>query len=537
MPPQIQAALGRLKAFVTGFTTAQKTIAILGVAGLVLGGVALASWLGKPTMTPLFSGLQAADASKVTDQLKADGVGYELTDGGATILVPDDKVYAERLKAAAAGLPSNKSTTGYSLLDSMGVTSSEFQQNVTYQRAMEGELANTIGAMNGVKLATVKLAIPKATVFSNAKQEPTASVFVETAPGATLSADQVQAIVHLTSASIDGLKPLNVAVIDSAGNTLSAVGTGATGSANKQSGDYEKQVTTNVQTILDRVLGAGNATVAVSADLDTQSGTKVDETFTQPEKTPALSESSDKQTYTGTGAGAGTAGVLGPDNIAVPGGTVPGAASTGGNGTYNSDKTTKNNAVNKTTQTTNIPAGVLKRQTVSVAVNSAVRNVDMARINNLVSSAAGIDAARGDVVTVESVAFDQSAATAAQDALAAAKADSDAKVAGELWKMILIAAVLVLAAVLALFLYARKNRHQKREIVDLGERIEPVIPIEPVPMTSAIAAPTPYAAIGALEEERTASKQRRAQIDALAIGDPDKVATFMRGMMDERQDA
>lgn len=537
MPPQIQAALGRLKAFATGFTTAQKTIAILGVAGLVLGGVALASWLGKPTMTPLFSGLQAADASKVTDQLKADGVGYELTDGGATILVPDDKVYAERLKAAAAGLPSNKGTTGYSLLDSMGVTSSEFQQNVTYQRAMEGELANTIGAMNGVKLATVKLAIPKATVFSNAKQEPTASVFVETAPGAALSADQVQAIVHLTSASVDGLKPLNVAVIDSAGTTLSAVGTGATGSANKQSGDYEKQVTTSVQTILDRVLGAGNATVAVSADLDAQSGTKIDETFTQPEKAPALSEASDKQTYTGTGAGAGTAGVLGPDNIAVPGGTVPGAANTGGNGTYNSDKTTKNNAVNKTTQTTNIPAGVLKRQTVAVAVNSAVGNVDMARINNLVSSAAGINAARGDTVTVESVAFDQSAAAAAQDALGTAKADSDAKAAGELWKMILIAAMLVLAALLALFLYASKNRRQKRELVDLGERFDPVIPIEPVPMTSAIAEQTPYAAIGALEEERTATKQRRAQIDALAIGDPDKVATFMRGMMVERQDA
>jgi flagellar M-ring protein FliF len=537
MPPRIQATLERLKAFVTGFTTAQKTIAILGVAGLVLGGVALASWLGKPTMTPLFSGLQAADAAKVTDQLKADGVGYELTDGGATILVPDDKVYAERLKAAAAGLPANKSTTGYSLLDNMGVTASEFQQNVTYQRAMEGELANTIGAMNGVRLATVKLAIPKATVFSNAKQDPTASVFVETAPGATLSADQVQAIVHLTSASVDGLKPVNVAVVDSAGNTLSAVGTGATGSASKQSGDYEKQVTANVQTILDRVLGAGNATVAVSADLATQSGTKVDETFSQPDKALALSESSDKQTYTGAGGGAGTAGVLGPDNIAVPGGTVPGAVSGGGNGTYNSDKNTKNNAINKTTQTTNIPAGVLKRQTVSVAVNSAVPNVDMARINNLVSSAAGIDATRGDVVTVESVAFDQSAAQAARDALAAAKAEADAKTAAALWTTILTAAVVLLAAVLALFLYARKNRRQKRELVDLGERFDPVVPIEPVPMTSAIAAPVQADDMGTLEEERTEARQRRAQIDAFAIGEPEKVAAFMRGMMGERQDA
>lgn len=533
MPPQLKAALARLKTFVTGFSPAQKTIAILAVAGLVLGGVALTSWLGKPTMSPLFSGLQAADASKVTDMLKADGVNYDLTDGGGTILVPDDKVYAERLKAAAAGLPSNKSTTGYSLLDNMGVTSSEFQQNITYQRAMEGELGNTIGAMNGVKVATVKLAIPKPTVFSSEKADPTASVFVETNPGVTLTPDQVQAIVHLTSASIDGLKPTNVAVIDANGNTLSAVGTGATGSASKQSSDYEKQVTTNVQTILDRIVGPGNATVAVKADMDTQSGTKVDESFTQPDKAPALSESSETQNYTGTGGS--SAGVLGPDNIAVPGGTVAGGNGAGGNGTYNSDKTTKNNAVNKTTQTTTIPAGVLKRQTVSVAVNSAVPNVDMARINSLVAAAAGINAPRGDVITVESVAFDQSAAQAAKDALAAAKADADAKNAAQMLTTCAIAAGVLVLLLLALFLYARRNRRQQRELMDLGERLEPVMELETDTAAAAIVAPAPVLAIPPLEEEHTDVKQKRAQIEQIASIDPDKVATFMRGMMDERQ--
>ena len=286
MPPQITALLTRLKTYAGGFSTAQKTIALLGVAGLVLGTVALSTWLGKPTMSPLFSGLQAADASKVTDQLKADGVTYEITDGGGTIMVPQDKVYAERIKAAAAGLPSDKTSTGYSLLDNMGVTSSEFQQNITYQRAMEGELANTVSAMNGVKLATVKLAIPKDSVFTATKADPTASVFIETKPGTTLSTDQVQAIVHLTSASVDGLKPANVAVIDSAGNTLSAVGTGLAGSSTKQANDYEKSLTGNVQAMLDRVLGPGNATVAIAADMDAQSGTKVDETFSTPDAAP-----------------------------------------------------------------------------------------------------------------------------------------------------------------------------------------------------------------------------------------------------------
>jgi flagellar M-ring protein FliF len=536
MPPQIRAALTRLKDFVTGFSAAQKTIALLAIAGLVLGGVALTSWLGKPTMTPLFSGLQAADASKVTDQLKASGVTYELTDGGGTVMVPEGQVYAERLKAAAAGLPSDKTTTGYSLLDNMGVTSSEFQQNATYKRAMEGELGSTISAMNGVKLASVKLAIPKATVFTDAKAEPTASVFIETSPGSTLSQDQVQAIVHLTSASVDGLKPVNVAVIDADGATLSAVGTGTTGSVNKQSSDYEKQVRTNVQSILDRVVGAGNATVAVSADMDTQSGTKVDETFTQPEKAPALSESTDKQDYTGTGGN--SAGVLGPDNIAVPGGTVAGGAGAGGNGTFSSEKATKNNAVNKTTQTTNIPSGVLKRQTVSVAVNSGVPNVDMARINALVAAAAGINAGRGDVVTVESVAFDQSAANAAKDALAAAEAEEAAKAAAGFWTNVILALSVLLLILIGLLMYARKNRKQKRELVDLGEQLDPVMPLDLAPEAPALTAvPVSVLEIPPLEEEVTDAKQKRAQIDQIANTDPDRIATFMRSMLDERQDA
>jgi flagellar M-ring protein FliF len=528
MPPQLTAVLTRAKTYVGGFTSAQKTIALLAVAGLVLGTVALSTWLGKPTMSPLFTGLQATDASKVTDQLKADGVTYEITDGGGTIMVPQDSVYAERLKAAAAGLPSDKSSTGYSLLDKMGVTSSEFQQNVTYQRAMEGELGNTIAAMNGVKLATVKLAIPKDSVFTSQKADPTASVFVETKPGQTLSADEVQAIVHLTSASIDGLKPANVAVIDASGQTLSAVGTGLAGSSSKQASDYEKNVTGNVQAMLDRVLGPGNATVSVAAEMDAQSGTKVDETFTRPDNAPALSESSDKQSYTGTGGGA--AGVLGPDNIAVPGGTS-------GNGTFTQDKATKNNAVNKSTQTTNIPAGLLKRQAVSVAINSTA-GADRTQMTSLVSAAAGINAARGDVVTVETVAFNTAGAQAARDALAAAKAEQDAKAAAELWKMILIAAVVLLVAVLALFLYARKNRRQRRELVDLGERTDPVLPLEFGPSTAAIAqvAAVPVKVeIPPLPEEHTDAAQKRAQIEAMMTTDPDKAVGYLRGLMDTRQ--
>src|SRR5699024_6050059 len=133
-------------------------------------------------LSPLFTGLSSTDAAAVVDQLKSAGVEYELQDGGTTILVPDEAVYDQRLSAAAAGLPSGGGT-GYTLLDEVGITSSEFQQDTTYKRALEGELAATIGQMDGVEQASVKLAMPEETVFASQQGTPTASVFVSSPRG------------------------------------------------------------------------------------------------------------------------------------------------------------------------------------------------------------------------------------------------------------------------------------------------------------------------------------------------------------------
>ena len=116
MPKAVTSMFDRLRAAVGSFTLAQRTIAIIGIAALVMGGFALATWLSRPTLTPLFSGLSAQDASAVVDQLKSAAVSYELTDGGSTVMVPESAVYEQRLAAASAGLPSEGSD-GYSLLD------------------------------------------------------------------------------------------------------------------------------------------------------------------------------------------------------------------------------------------------------------------------------------------------------------------------------------------------------------------------------------------------------------------------------------
>ncbi|GAA1337997.1 flagellar basal-body MS-ring/collar protein FliF [Arthrobacter roseus] len=535
MPGFLNKPLDGLRSFTAG----QRTVALIGVAILVLGAVAFGTWATKPSYTPLFSGLSAADANTIVEQLRTDGVDYELSNGGATILVPEEQVYDQRLKSAAAGLPS-ASTGGYSLLDDMGMTSSEFQQSVTYKRALEGELAATIGALDGVSKASVRLAIPEDTVFVDEKKDPTASVFVETESGASLNDDQVQAIVHLTSASIDGMVPTNVAVIDSDGTVLSAVGAGVTGSADKQSSKYEEGVRSSVQTMLDRVVGPGNATVVVAADMNDESAERVEETFTTPDGDPVLSETTNSEEYEGAG-GAG-AGVLGPDNIGVP-------DEGKGDGTFNSEEATRNNAINKVTESRIIPAGAIERQTVSVAIDAAAAaNLSVADVTQLVTSAAGIDTDRGDEVTVEVLAFNDAGAAEAAEALAAADAAAKAKRQAELLQTIVIAAGVVLVILIILIVYALRSRRQRREAIDLGELQE----IRPeLQGSAAMALPVPTLAPQLEPSTDTTAidvvpiiprtpvatdiDRQRAEIDAMAQQDPSKMADYLRGMMDDRQ--
>ncbi len=553
MPVAVKNVLARLGAYVKGFSAAQRTIAILVVAALVLGGIALASWLGKASYAPLFTGLAAADASSITDQLQTDGVPFQLTDGGATILVPQAQVYSERLKAASNGLPSSNEG-GYSLLDQMGVTSSEFQQDVTYKRAIEGELAKTIGAMDGVQTATVQLAIPEKSVFVSEEKDPTASVFIAPENGTQLTSDQVQAIVHLTGAAVEGMQPTDVSVVDAKGQTLSAVGTGATGSGADQAADYDAATSKKIQDQLDTTLGVGNASVVVSATMNQESGTRTSESYATPTSGPvALNESSSTEEYgAGSGAGRGATGVLGPDNIAVPNGD--GADGTGDDG-YTNESATKNNAVDHTTETTQIPAGALSRQTISVALNAkadAVQNANLQSINDMVAAAAGVDPARGDQVKVAMMDFDTSAKDEAAKAL---EAQQQADQQEALWSTIRTAAIVigVILAVIALgVVLARRSRKQEREAVDLGEldafagdTFQLPLAVDGAPDLATLGAgDAPTAVLSAMpagdaptEVPRTediTAERRRQDISALAERDPKRTAELLRGLLDDR---
>jgi len=515
MPAAVTGALARLKQRVGEFTLPQKTFALIGIAAVVLGVVLAASWANRPTMSPLFTGLSGEDASAVVDQLTSAGISYEITDGGGTILVPAESVYEQRIALAAEGLPTEEG--GYSLLDDMGMTSSDFQQQVTYQRALEGELAKTVRALDGVSGATVHLALPEESVFTETAAEPTASVFVQAETGKTIDSGSVQAVVNLVSSAVAGMDPLNVSVVDAEGKVLTAApGSGGADGAS----EYEKRISGQVEAMLGRVLGAGNAVVSVTAELGRDATQRTSEVFTPAEGTPPLSETTSTEEYQGGGQAVG--GVLGPDNIAVPNG--------GEAGSYTREDQTSNNAVNKVTEHTTVNPGGVVRQSISVVVDSAAAaGITVEELEDIVAVAAGIDPERGDQVAVAQMAFDTTTADAARQALEAqAEADAAAAAAAQRDQLIRwgVIAVLVLIVLLALL---RRSRRNRREEIDLGElevqhlpEPEPLDPddataIEPVPETKAI--------------EPDASETARLGVVAMADEDPAAVAERLRQWM------
>ena len=467
MPAQISSLVERLQKQVKELSLAQRVFAVLMAAGLVLAAIALTQWVNKPQMSPLFTNLSPTDAAAIVDELNSSGVPYELTAGGSTILVPNSQLYDTRLRVASEGLLAN-SDAGYSLLDNMSMTSSEFQQQVTYQRALEGELAKTISAMDGVSAASVKLALPQESVFVSQQADPTASVFIQTGPAGTLPPASVQAIVHLVSASIENMRAEDVAVIDSNGVVLSSVGgDSSTVMQAGQVSEFEQRVARNVQAMLDRVVGAGNAVVSVSAELDYDKTQTTTETFSSDPEAAPLSESTTREEYTGTNNSTAT-GVLGPDNIGGP-------ATEDDNGSYLKETAVRNNAVNKVTSVQETAPGSVKRQSVSVVVSKeAAASLNMGELEQMVAAAAGLDEERGDVVSVSRMEFDSTAAETAHEALTQAVAEERAAATKAMYidiaKWVVLGLVVILVFVLILRM-SRRAREDERMTLSL-EAIE-----------------------------------------------------------------
>lgn len=227
-------------------------------------------WSQKTDYTLLFGGLQPEVAQEIVAELNGQGVSYELKDGG-TIYVPDDQVYELRMQLAALGGNTATDVKGYELFDSNSLGMTDFMQQVNKKRALEGELARSINSLDQVEFSRIHLVLPERSPFEEASVEASASVILNLQRGNKLEKDQIEGITALIAGSVESLEAGNVTVLDQAGNRLTdeidyegEFGFGSTQMQLRQK--TEAYLTNRGQTMLDRVLGAGNSILRVSVE-------------------------------------------------------------------------------------------------------------------------------------------------------------------------------------------------------------------------------------------------------------------------------
>ena len=313
---ELREVINNLRDKFTNLTLTQKLL-VIGIPTLALVFLILIATLAtKPNYTTLYAGLSQEDMSAIMAELDKEGVSYKVGQDGRSILVPENQARDVRLKLAAKGIPS-KGIVGYEVFDKNNIGVSDFQNQVNFKRAVEGELARTILRMTGVEDVRVNIGMPQKSIFVREEEEPTASVFVKLKPGYELSIEQVKAIRNLVSASVPRLKPQKVVVVDNLGRDLTALLEEEEPIRDKELKlklEFEKRLEREVQKALEDVLGYGAVRVKVSADLDLTKREQKEEVY-DPDMTAVVSQQKKKERT----MGGGVAGVPGAQANIPPG--------------------------------------------------------------------------------------------------------------------------------------------------------------------------------------------------------------------------
>jgi len=405
-------------------------VAVAAVIAIIIGSM---MWAQAPDYRVLYGNLGDRDGGAVIESLQKQNIPYKMGEGG-TILVPSAMVYEARLKLASEGLPKG-GAVGFELMDNQKFGITQFQENVNYQRALEGEITRTIETISAVQGARVHLAIPKPTVFVRDQQKPSASVLVSLYSGRALDKAQVAGIVHLVASSVPEMPPGNVTIIDQNGNMLTQNGDkGAVLGLDSSQLEYLHQVEQGymrrIESIISPITGPNNIRAQVTADLDFSFTEQTAEVY-KPNPTPDQSSIRSQQTSETAGEGgpnaAGVPGALSnqpPGAATAPLNSPGGRAAAGTNATTASvvgpihKESTTNYELDKTISHTKLPVGSIKRLSVAVVVNNkAIRDKkgkvtylpltkdELAQVYNLAKEAMGFNQARGDTLNVVNAPF------------------------------------------------------------------------------------------------------------------------------------
>jgi flagellar M-ring protein FliF len=404
----------------------------LGLAALVGVVMAMTMWSSQGDYKVLYANLSDKDGGAIIAQLSQMNVPYRHADGGAAILVPAAKVHDARLKLASLGLPKG-SVVGFELMDSSRFGQTQFQERLTFQRGLEGELTRSITSMAAVQNARVHLALPNQNGFFREQQKPSASVLLSLHPGRTLDRAQVAGIVHLVSSSVPEMNPKAVSVLDQSGALLSSPAEGNAGAGlDAQQLQYVNQIESGyskrIFELLEPVVGRENLRATVTADVDFAQSEATSEEFKPNQGNGAsVALRSQQTTESSGGSAAAPSGVPGaasnqppvPATAPITGAAQPLQAAQGG-GTSSSSRrdAVTNYEVDKTVRVTRNATGTVKRLNAAVVVNNRsvtdakgkttqvpLSGDEMDKLTALVQESIGFNKERGDSVKVINAPF------------------------------------------------------------------------------------------------------------------------------------
>ncbi len=408
-----------------------KVSLVMGLAMLMTVVTALVMWSRQGDWRVLYANLADKDAGAVVAQLSQMNVPYRHADSGQAIMIPADKVHDVRFKLAQAGLPKG-AVNGFELMDNARFGQTQFQERVSFQRGLEGELVRSIGSLSAVQSARVHLALPQQNGFFREQQKPRASVLLSLHPGRALDRTQIAGIVHLVSSSVPELNPRAVSVLDQSGALLSGLqDEGAAQRLDAQQLQYLQEVemryVKRLIDLLEPVVGRDNLRASVTADIDfTQTEATAEAYKPNQGKDPAAVRSAQTSETSGTAPGkpSGVPGAASnqPQQAAtapITGASSPlqAAAGDGAAGSMRRDSVT-NYEVDKTVRVTRNATGTVKRLNAAIVVNhrsttdpkGAVTTAplpaeELDKLTALAQEAVGFSKERGDSVKVINAAF------------------------------------------------------------------------------------------------------------------------------------
>ena len=411
---------------------------MIGLAASVALGVGVFFWALQPNYTPLYSGMDARDASEVVAALQQAAIPYELDSATGIVKVEPGRVHEARLKLAEQGLPHGTGLGMEMLQQEQGFGTSQFMESARYHNAMEIELGRTISTMRNVKSARVHLAIPKRSVFVRNQDKATASVALTLYGGRDIEQGQVNAIIHMVASSIPNLNTEQVTVVDQSGRLLSDGNDNNKVAMTARQYEYTRQLeddyVSRIEHLLEPMMGVGKIRATVNADMDFSESESTEELFNPARvqnQVVLRSEQNSEKTST-EGEVAGVPGALSNQppvaGQLVPGpGDVTGTAANNAAGVNNSKNTVRNYEVDRTIRHSRQDIGKIKRFTVAVLVDdhvtlaAAAKNAkakdapqvvrtpltteEITRITTLVQQVIGFSEQRGDKVDVINASF------------------------------------------------------------------------------------------------------------------------------------